>query len=65
LPAVKYHCGILAVGALRRAIRAYFKDKPKPNWLPEELTQDEKHALEEEKLIEILSRKIERIKEDY
>ncbi len=62
LPAVKYHCGILAVGALRRAIRSYFKDKQKPNWLPEELTQDEKHALEEEKLIEILSRKIERIK---
>ncbi len=65
LPAVKYHCGILAVGALRRAIRAYFKDKPKPKWLPEELTQDEKHALEEEQLIEILSRKIERIKENY
>lgn len=62
LPVVKYHCGILAVGALRRAIRSYFKDKQKPNWLPEELTQDEKHALEEEKLIEILSRKIERIK---
>lgn len=57
LPSVKFHCGILAVGALRRAIRAYFKDKPKPDWLPEDLTPDEKHALEEEKLMEILSRR--------
>jgi len=24
LPAIKYHCSILAVGALKRAIRAYF-----------------------------------------
>jgi len=31
----------------------------------EETTQDEVLALEEEKLIEILSRKIERIKENY
>jgi len=30
LPAIKYHCGILAVGALRRAIREYYKNKPKP-----------------------------------
>ena len=27
LPSVKYHCGILAVGALKRAIRKYFEDK--------------------------------------
>jgi len=57
LPSVKYHCGVLAVGALRRAIRAYFKDKNLPKWLPEELTHEEKHALEEEKLMELLYRK--------
>lgn len=56
LPVVKYHCGVLAVGALRRAIREYFKGK-KPEWLPSELTSDERHALEEEKLMEILSEK--------
>ncbi|MEM1588526.1 MAG: iron-sulfur cluster assembly scaffold protein [Candidatus Bathyarchaeia archaeon] len=60
LPAVKYHCGVLAIGALRRAIRAYFKNKIKPDWLPEEPTLDEKHALEEEKLMEILSKRIEK-----
>jgi len=58
LPAVKYHCGVLAVGALRRAVRSYFRDKDKPEWLPEDLTPDERHALEEEKLIEILSKRI-------
>lgn len=57
LPIVKYHCGVLAVGALRRAIREYFKGKKPPEWLSIDLTPDEKHALEEEKLIEILSRK--------
>ncbi|MCP8305425.1 MAG: iron-sulfur cluster assembly scaffold protein [archaeon] len=60
LPVIKYHCGILAVGALKKAIRAYFSNKPKPEWLPDELTSDEKHALEEEKLMEILSKKLER-----
>jgi nitrogen fixation NifU-like protein len=59
LPVVKYHCGVLAVGALRRAIRTYFKDKDVPNWMPDKLTSDEKHAMEEEKLTEILSRKVE------
>ncbi|MEM3174538.1 MAG: iron-sulfur cluster assembly scaffold protein [Candidatus Bathyarchaeia archaeon] len=54
LPSIKYHCGVLAVGALRRAIRAYYTDKPKPDWLPEELTREEKQALEEEKLMEVL-----------
>jgi nitrogen fixation NifU-like protein len=58
LPSVKFHCGVLAVGALRRAIRAFYKDKKKPNWLPEELTIEEKHALEEEELVKILSKKI-------
>jgi len=57
LPPIKYHCGVLAVGALRRAIRAYFKDKPKPEWLPDELTPEERHALEEEKLMEVLAKR--------
>jgi len=57
LPKVKYHCGILAVGSLRRAIRAYFQDKLKPKWLPEKLTTEERHALEEEELAERFSRK--------
>lgn len=62
LPTVKYHCGVLAVGALRRAIRSYYKNKEKPQWLPGELTSEEKHALEEEKLLEVLSKRVQRIK---
>jgi nitrogen fixation NifU-like protein len=61
LPIVKSHCGILAVGALRRAIRNYFADKPKPAWIPENLTPDERHAVEEEKLLEILAKRAKRI----
>ena len=59
LPKVKIHCGSLAVGALRRAIRTYYNEiaKAKPAWLPEELTKDEKHALEEEALAEKLAKK--------
>ncbi len=59
LPKVKTHCGSLAVGALRRAVRAYFKEikKSKPEWLPGDLTKDEKHALEEEALAEKLGKK--------
>lgn len=60
LPLIKSHCGILAVGALKKAIRKYFSDKEKPEWLPTELASDEKHAIEEEKLMEILSKKLER-----
>lgn len=60
LPSIKYHCGVLAVGALRRAIRAYFEDKSKPDWLPSELTHEEKHALEEEKLMEMISRRMKK-----
>lgn len=53
LPVIKYHCSILAVGALKRAIRAYYRKIGfKPDWLPEELTHDEKAVLEEEKMIE-------------
>lgn len=62
LPFVKYHCGILAVGALRRAIRTYYKNKPKPEWLPEKLTPEERQALEEEKLIELLAKKVRKSK---
>jgi len=58
LPSVKYHCGVLAVGALRRAIREYFKNREKPSWLPDTLTVEEKQALEEEKLIEVLSKRL-------
>jgi nitrogen fixation NifU-like protein len=58
LTAIKYHCGILAVGALRRAIREFYKDKEKPDWLPEKLTKEELQAVEEEKLAEILSKRI-------
>jgi nitrogen fixation NifU-like protein len=58
LPAVKFHCGILAVGALRRAIREYYKTREKPSWLPDEFTLEEKHALEEEELAKALSKKM-------
>ena len=59
LPTVKFHCGILSVGALRRAIREYYKLKgEKPSWLPDILTSEEKHALEEEELARVLSKKI-------
>lgn len=65
LPSVKFHCGVLAVGSLRRAIRNYFEGKGKglPPWMPEKLTPDERHALEEEKLMEVLEKKMERLDE--
>ncbi|MCS7102409.1 MAG: iron-sulfur cluster assembly scaffold protein [Candidatus Korarchaeum sp.] len=53
LPPVKKHCSILAVGALRRAIRRYYGEN-RPEWLPENLTAVEKQALEEEEMIERL-----------
>jgi nitrogen fixation NifU-like protein len=57
LPNVKSHCGILAVGAVKRAIRKYYKQKSSvPSWLPAELTSEEKQALEEEELAKKLSR---------
>ncbi|MEM3437388.1 MAG: iron-sulfur cluster assembly scaffold protein [Nitrososphaerales archaeon] len=61
LPSVKYHCGVLAVGAFRRAIRAYYTNRPKPEWLPKEHTSEEKHALEEEKLIEALTKRTQKL----
>ncbi|MHA1211910.1 MAG: iron-sulfur cluster assembly scaffold protein [Candidatus Heimdallarchaeota archaeon] len=59
LPSIKTHCGSLAVGALRRAIRAYYNEisKSVPKWLPPDLTKDEKHALEEEALADKLAKK--------
>jgi nitrogen fixation NifU-like protein len=59
LPSIKFHCGILAVGALKRAIRKYYKEKGvTPNWLQEELSFEEKQALEEEELARILSKRM-------
>lgn len=60
LPSVKFHCGVLAVGALKRAIRQYFTQKgvELPSWLSKELTFEEKQALEEEELAERLSKKM-------
>jgi nitrogen fixation NifU-like protein len=59
LPSVKFHCGILAVGALKRAIRKYYKDKNlSPQWLKAELSFEEKQALEEEELAKILSKRM-------
>lgn len=59
LPSVKFHCGILAVGALKRAIRKYFKDKgSSPEWLQKEPSFEEKQALEDEELAKVLSKKM-------
>ena len=55
LPIIKYHCSILAVGALKRAIRKYYKHRGlRPGWLPEKPTKEELQAVEEEKFIERL-----------
>ena len=59
LPSVKFHCGVLAVGALKRAIRKYCKNKATaPGWLPQDLTFEEKQALEEEELAKMLSKRL-------
>jgi len=59
LPTVKFHCGILAVGALKRAIRRYFKNKGVvPDWLKEEPSYEEKQALEEEELAKVISKRM-------
>jgi len=51
---------ILAVGALKRAIRQYFTQKniEAPNWLSKEHTFEEKQALEEEELAKTLSKRL-------
>lgn len=60
LPSVKFHCGVLTVGALKRAIRKYYENKgTKPSWLPQDLTFEEKQALEEEELAKVLSKRLE------
>ncbi|MEM3672606.1 MAG: iron-sulfur cluster assembly scaffold protein [Candidatus Bathyarchaeia archaeon] len=65
LPTVKFHCGILAVGALKRAIRKYYKDKGlSPSWLPEALSFEEKQALEEEELAKMLEKRMTRKRVD-
>jgi len=59
LPSVKFHCGILAVGAVKRAIRKYYEQKGiVPSWVPKELTFEEKQAIEEEELAEKLSKRL-------
>jgi len=60
LPSVKFHCGVLAVGALKRAIRQYYTQKgvAAPSWLPSENTFEEKQALEEEQLAKMLSKRM-------
>lgn len=58
LPTVKFHCGILCIGALRRAIREYYKIRKKPSWLSEKMTFEEANALEEEELANVLSKKM-------
>jgi len=60
LPSVKFHCGVLAVGALKRAIRKYFEQKGStaPEWMPKENTFEEKQALEEEELAKTLSKRL-------
>jgi nitrogen fixation NifU-like protein len=59
LPSIKFHCGVLAVGALKRAIRKYYVDKGSiPTWLPNELTFEEKQAVEEEELAKMLSKRL-------
>lgn len=59
LPSVKFHCGILAVGALKRAIRTYYKNKGvSPDWLMKEPTFEERQAVEEEELAKILSKRM-------
>lgn len=52
LPPIKYHCSILAVGALKRGIRAYYKKVGShPDWLPKDLTTEEKQVFEEEEMM--------------
>lgn len=59
LPSVKFHCGVLAIGALRRAIREFFRmEGTKPDWMPDEDTLEERQALEEEELGKILSKRV-------
>jgi len=64
LPTIKFHCGVLAVGALKRAIRKYYENKSvNPDWLPQELTFEEKQAVEEEELAKMLAKRLKAAEE--
>ena len=58
LPSIKFHCGILAVGALKRAIRKFYEKKAPPSWLGKEPSFEERQALEEEELAKVLSKRM-------
>jgi nitrogen fixation NifU-like protein len=59
LPSVKFHCGILAVGALKRAIRKYYKNRGvSPVWMQRGVSFEEKQALEEEELAKMVSKRM-------
>ena len=59
LPSVKFHCGILAVGAVKRTIRKYYEQKGTiPVWVPIETTFEERQAIEEEELAKTLSKRL-------
>jgi NifU-like protein involved in Fe-S cluster formation len=59
LPTVKFHCGILAVGALKRAVRKYYTIQGlTPSWLQKEPSAEEKQALEEEQLAKMLEKRM-------
>jgi nitrogen fixation NifU-like protein len=59
LPSIKFHCGVLATGALKRAIRLYFEKKgTTPDWVPKEHTFEEKQAIEEEELAKMLTKRL-------
>jgi hypothetical protein len=36
-------------------------DRPRPAWIPESLTPDERHAVEEENLLEVLAKRAKRL----
>ena len=64
LPSVKFHCGILAVGAVKRAIRKYYEQKGTlPTWIPKDHTFEEKQAIEEEELAKTLSKRLKMAEE--
>lgn len=59
LPSVKFHCGILAVGALKRAIRKYYETKSaSPEWLQKQPSFEEKQALKDEDLAKLLAKRM-------
>ena len=66
LPSIKFHCGILAVGALKRAIRKYYQNKDvSPDWLKNDLTFEERQALEEEELARMLAKRMKLQEQKY